>query len=516
MHVRQTLLLISGGFALALAILLVIAGATSREWSSIDRRLYWVDHTQKVISTLDDLEIGLRNAGAAGRDYLMRPDPAYLQRFESGLHDYRVQIEKLEAQTRDNPRQQREVMVAAALIERKISAWRQLLAQRTSIESQGPWLVTAMRTMTISDLLDQVMSLRKAESRLLSQRIDESSDSIHTGRRFVLYGFVLCVGLLLGSFGFVIVQMRRRMRAESQLRSINNSLEERIAARTAALAQSNDNLRLEVQANARAREEIRQLNAGLEQRVHERTVQLESANKELESFSYSVSHDLRTPLRAIVGFSRMLRDRMASRLEAEDSRLLGVIVDNAGRMSVLIDDLLNFSRLGRTQLSRHEVDMQTLAEEVVQELRGEDGAESYPAAQVSCAGLPACYGDRALLGQVWRNLLSNAFKFSGGVERPLIRIEGSEDGEYCHYQVSDNGVGFDMRYYDKLFGVFQRLHTLDEFPGTGVGLAIVQRIIARHGGRVWAEAVPGQGATFHFTVSRIASRAEAPIQEPHA
>lgn len=506
MHVRQTLLLISGGFALALAILLVIAGATSREWGSIDRRLFWVDHTQKVISTLDDIEISLRNAGVAGRDYLTRPDPAYLQHFERALRAYRVQIVQLEAQTRDNPRQHQQVRQSAAMIERKIVIWQGLLAQRGAALPEGLWLAAAMKSLTISDLLDQVMSMRTTESQLLSQRIDESSHSINSGRRFVVYGFVLCIVLLLGSFGFVIVQMRRRLQADSELRSINNSLEERIAARTADLARSNDQLRLEAQANAKAQEEIRQLNAGLEQRVHERTAQLESANKELESFSYSVSHDLRTPLRAIVGFSRMLRDRMASRLEAEDSRLLGVIVDNAGRMSILIDDLLNFSRLGRTQLSRHEVDMQALAEEVLQEVRGQDGADAYPAAQVSCAALPPCYGDRALLGQVLRNLVSNAFKFSGGVELPLIRLDGAEDGDVCHYQVSDNGVGFDMRYYDKLFGVFQRLHTLDEFPGTGVGLAIVQRIIARHGGRVWAEAVTGQGATFHFTLSRIADQ----------
>ena len=146
--------------------------------------------------------------------------------------------------------------------------------------------------------------------------------------------------------------------------------------------------------------------------------------------------------------------------------------------------------------------MQQLMDEVVNEVRLQDGEDAFPAAAISYGALPPCYGDRSLLGQVLRNLLGNALKFSSGVEKPQISIEGVVEGEFCHYHISDNGVGFDMRYYDKLFGVFQRLHTLEEFPGTGVGLAIVQRIIARHGGRVWAEAVPGQGATFHFTVGR--------------
>jgi light-regulated signal transduction histidine kinase (bacteriophytochrome) len=234
--------------------------------------------------------------------------------------------------------------------------------------------------------------------------------------------------------------------------------------------------------------------AHLEATVRKRTEALEAANKELESFSYSVSHDLRAPLRAVDGYARMLEEDYAARLDDEGRRLLGVVRQSSVRMGRLIDDLLAFSRLGRQQLAKLPVDMAELARDVVTELR--NGAT----ASVELGALPGARADRALIRQVWINLVGNALKYSG--KRPDARIEigGRRDGGENVYWVRDNGVGFDMRYADKLFGVFQRLHRADEFDGTGVGLAIVQRVVARHGGRVWAEAKPGEGACFHFSL----------------
>jgi PAS domain S-box-containing protein len=243
----------------------------------------------------------------------------------------------------------------------------------------------------------------------------------------------------------------------------------------------------------RAQDAIAALNVSLQTRGAE----LEQANKELESFSYSVSHDLRAPLRAIDGFSRILAEEHAGNLDADAQRLLGIVRSNTQNMGRLIDDLLAFSRLGRKQIERSRIDMKTLAHDVFTEV---SPVHSNPTPAFHLTALPVAYGDPALIRQVVLNLVSNAVKYSRTRDNPTIQINAyAENGEQV-YLVKDNGVGFDMKYQDKLFGVFQRLHSAEEFEGTGVGLAIVQRIINRHGGRVWAESKVNEGATFYFTL----------------
>jgi len=248
----------------------------------------------------------------------------------------------------------------------------------------------------------------------------------------------------------------------------------------------------------RAQQEIQDLNASLERRVAERTAQLEASNKELESFSYSVSHDLRSPLRAIDGFSRILQEDHNDKLDDEGRRLLGVIRDNSRNMGQLIDDLLEFSRLGRKPLSVAAIDMKHMVEEVLKEFQTASGRQP----ELVIGDLPLAHGDTALVKQVWVNLLANAVKFSAKREQPVIEVSGYDNGAESVYRVKDNGAGFDMRYYDKLFGVFQRLHGPEKFPGTGVGLATVQRVVTRHGGRVWAEGKVNEGATFYFALPK--------------
>jgi PAS domain S-box-containing protein len=245
----------------------------------------------------------------------------------------------------------------------------------------------------------------------------------------------------------------------------------------------------------RAEEELRKYRENLEDIVLERTNKLEAANKELESFSYSVSHDLRAPLRAIDGFSRILLGDYADKLDDEGKRLLNVVRDNAGRMGQLIDDLLRFSRTSRLEMSFSEIDMEGLAHAVVEELHPSDGK-----LQVEIEAIPPATGDHAMIHQVFVNLLSNAIKFSRSRDVAMIKIGGSIKGDEAVYFVQDNGAGFDMQYADKLFGVFQRLHSNNEFEGTGIGLSIVKRIITRHGGRVWAEGKVNEGATIYFAL----------------
>jgi signal transduction histidine kinase len=236
---------------------------------------------------------------------------------------------------------------------------------------------------------------------------------------------------------------------------------------------------------------------GEHRRAQQKTAELMVAYKELDTFSYSVSHDLRAPLRAMDGYSQMLEEDFGTRLDDEGRRLLGVIRSNSLRMGQLIDDLLAFSKLGRQEPAKRPVDMAALAHEVVQEVaRG-------VSAKIEMQALPPAEADRSLLRQVWTNLVGNALKYSGKRADPRIEIGGAEGSGENVYWVRDNGAGFDMRYADKLFGVFQRLHRAEEFPGTGVGLAIVQRIVTRHGGRVWAEGRPGEGACFHFSLPKV-------------
>jgi light-regulated signal transduction histidine kinase (bacteriophytochrome) len=248
--------------------------------------------------------------------------------------------------------------------------------------------------------------------------------------------------------------------------------------------------------------ELARANSSLEERVAARTVELEASNRELEAFSYSVSHDLRSPLRSIDGFSRLVLDENREKLSPESTRWLGLVRTGAQQMGNLIDDLLSFSRLGRVPLKKRRVYTSGVVSEVIAELKLQN-----PNRQIEFVlpDLPPCFADPNLLKQVFRNLLANAVKFTA--KRPTARIEvGTLTGpdqdrpRMITYFVKDDGAGFDMRFSDKLFGVFQRLHRVEDFPGTGVGLALVKRIVERHGGKVWTEGAVDAGATFYLSL----------------
>jgi light-regulated signal transduction histidine kinase (bacteriophytochrome) len=252
-----------------------------------------------------------------------------------------------------------------------------------------------------------------------------------------------------------------------------------------------------VEDQKRAERKVRQLNADLEQRVSERTASLAAANKELEAFSYSVSHDLRAPLRSIDGFSRILQEDYAAQLDHEAQNSLTRVRAAAQRMAQLIDDLLRLSRVTRSELQTVAVDLTALAGEAVATLHPAGSVR--PVRWTIAPGL-AAEGDPRLLRIVLDNLLGNAWKFTGPQPEAHIEFGQAATERGPAFFVRDNGAGFDMAYAGKLFGAFQRMHTMAEFPGTGIGLATVQRIIHRHGGHVWAESAVGQGATFYFTL----------------
>jgi signal transduction histidine kinase len=249
---------------------------------------------------------------------------------------------------------------------------------------------------------------------------------------------------------------------------------------------------------------VSELNRDLELRVAERTAQLEASNKELEAFSYTVSHDLRAPLRAVDGFARILLEEYGSRLDADGQHYLRQVTDNAVGMGQLIDGLLSFSRLNRLTMKSELVEPKAVVQRAIEQVKPDIADRTL---EFEIHDLPPVRSDPILLGQVYANLISNAVKFTRHVSEARVEIGCNGSGEPHVYFVRDNGIGFDMRYADKLFGVFQRLHRSEEYEGSGAGLAIVQRIVHRHGGKIWAESEPGKGAAFYFTLSGAAGAA---------
>jgi len=293
--------------------------------------------------------------------------------------------------------------------------------------------------------------------------------------------------------------------------SFNDMLAE-IERRTQELEASNRKLEREAQERGRAEQEILRLNAELEARVRERTAQLETANRELESFSYSVSHDLRAPLRAIDGFSQALVEDFPEHLPEEARGYLARIRSSAQRMAQLIEDLLNLARVSRGTLERRSVDVSQIAKQVVGELRQREPDRKV---EVSVWDGMRAEADHRLLRAAFENLIGNAWKFTSKAEKAHIEIGALRDHGRATFFVRDNGAGFDMTYADKLFGAFQRLHSANEYAGTGIGLATVQRIVHRHGGRIWAEAEVGKGAVFFFTLGSSEGQAgeSSPVEE---
>jgi hypothetical protein len=290
------------------------------------------------------------------------------------------------------------------------------------------------------------------------------------------------IKLLLNIYQGAIHQNNELIQTRDELRQLNEKLEELVEERTKELKKDE--------------EKILAFNAELENRILERTTQLDAANKELEAFAYSVSHDLRAPLRAVDGFSKFVLEDYEDKLDSEGKRLLNLIRSNIQKMDQLITDLLALSRVARCELNFSGIDMTQMAISMFKEI-----APDVPdKISLKVDPLPEAYADPTYIRQVWANLIANAIKFSSKEKKPSINICGRTENGFNVYYVKDNGVGFNPEYAHKLFGVFQRLHKSDDFEGTGVGLAIIQRIIHRHGGKVWAEGEEGKGATFWFSL----------------
>ncbi len=290
-------------------------------------------------------------------------------------------------------------------------------------------------------------------------------------------------------------EIAERMEAEQKLQRLKNQLEATVAERTIQLQEKIENLDKSEKALLYMVEDLNQMTTELQEERRKLLV----SNQELEAFTYSVSHDLRAPLRAIDGYSKFLLEDYAAMLDDEGKRFIGVILRNASRMDRLITDLLNLSRVSRSEMKPLKTDIRAIALSMYHEMASEEEQNNF---EIILSPMPEVFCDVNLIKQVWQNLIGNALKYSARSSVRKIEIEGADHGTEVVFSIRDHGAGFNEAYKDKLFGVFQRLHGEDEFPGTGVGLAIVQRIILRHGGRVWAEGKVGEGATFYFSLPK--------------
>ena len=445
------------GICIGMLIIATLSYTSFFKISDFQTNYAWVAHTHQVRFKLEQTAFANSDAQAAVRGYVISHNPAFLTPYEDASRKLPLLLTDLNDLVSDNQSQHIKMMQLSASVDRFLA----LIQRAVQLRKSAADPLAAMEFVTegasdraLEQIRTQISMLENAEADFLIQREKTAANSAAETRMLLITGTCLAFLLFGGTFWALSREIRQRKGADEALLASNTTLVRHSA-------------------------------------------QLEQANKELESFSYSVSHDLRIPLRAVSGYASMLAEDYASALDEEGKRMLTVIQTNGKKMGILIDDLLAFSKLGRQTLSATAIDMHVLADNVLNEVRDRDTIHR---ATVLIDEIPQAWGDRALLRQVWSNLISNALKYSSKNAKAKIHISGIDNESESTYSVSDNGVGFDMAYYDKLFGVFERLHTADEFPGTGVGLAIAFRIITRHGGRIWAESKIGKGTTFFFAL----------------
>ena len=412
-----------------------------------------VARSYRVIIATNTLLLDLEDAETGQRGYVITGDPTFLAPYTIALTNTDGDFQTLKGLIQDSKQQER-LASMRPLIDEKLAD----LANSISLRKDQGFTVAQNDVLTkngksIMDSIRKVVAdMQTAESSLLQARMDERNQTVSAIRSVLLWGGIL---------GFLLYLLVNYIISKYVM---GNLVEKPLLER--------------------------------ERRALEDTLK---ANKEMEAFSYSVSHDLRAPLRAIDGFTQILVEDHAGQLDDEGKRIAAIIRASTVQMGHLIDDLLSFSRLGRQEVKKSPVSMRTLANDVYTEVK-----KSVPNRTIdfSIGELPDAAADVNMMRVVWTNLLSNAVKFTGKKEGARIEVGSTSDQTGVTYHVKDNGAGFDMTYINKLFGVFQRLHSTEEFEGTGVGLANVKRVVERHGGKVWAEAKVGEGATFYFTLPR--------------
>ncbi len=460
---------------------------------------YRVDHTQEVLGVIAHARLERVRLQLQAWNYGSTRNPHFLEQFQSDLHELRGNLDRLRILTVDNSAQQKilDQLVPGAM------------AQAYSLESGMPPAPSSPPSSVRApfglpedasseqNLLQLFDALEANEHALFVSRSAAVQRNARQTRLVLFLAGMLTFAILCGGGFLIYREMKMRFEIESGLQRARELLGGKYEEGRAELGQALSNLHEQIGARQLAEDEVCRLNKDLEHRVELRTRELKEANRELEAFSYSVSHDLRAPLRHLDGFSRILQQEYGPQLPEEAVHYLERIRSAASKMADLVEDLLHLSRIGRQLPHLETLALDTLVAEAQAEVLPEAEGRSI---HWQIHSLTEVDADSVLLRQVFTNLFSNAVKFTRRQPRPVIEVGCRQENAETVIFVRDNGVGFDPRYADKLFGVFQRLHRQDEFEGTGIGLATVQRIVHKHGGRVWAESQVDQGATFYFSL----------------
>jgi signal transduction histidine kinase len=443
----------------ALLIMLSIGVLSFRSIVRDQEDREWVTHTHLVVEKLQAARIDITLAETGQRGYILTGEDRYLEPYGSGLKRVQQDNKELRSLTSDNPKQQEaiqrlEPLIAVRLAE--LSAGIEVRKRSGLLAGVEAVAKGSIGEQSMREIASQIAEMRETEEQLLGRRLGTAAAGTRKMKAVIVLGNALGILILLVAGVVIHREACRRNLAEQDLKQANGYLEQR-------------------------------------------TTELSDANSELESFSYSVAHDLRAPLRQIAGYSNVLVQDHGPRLDAEALRYLEKVQDGARKMGRLVDDLLSLSKVGRQELLLQATPLNSLLRQAVEELAPECSGRKVEW-QIGDLFTTDC--DPGLMKQVFVNLLSNAVKYTGKRERAVIQVGQMMQNDRRVIFVRDNGAGFEMQYVGKLFGVFQRLHKARDFEGTGVGLAIVQRIIRKHGGRIWAEAELDQGATFFFTLGR--------------
>ena len=438
------------GMALALVLLSALGAFSYHNMQRQAESAGWVEHTYQVATSLQAVLSEVQDADGSQRLFLVTGASAPLDAFQNNARALPAQIDNVARLVNDNPRQSARLTALRGTIDERLTNARKRIEQRQQLGAAAldVKFISPNAVNLMASIRAQVQTMIGDEDSLLEIRLRQLRTARWRSVVIQSLGGLLSLALLAGVFTSLVRQIFRANRAE--------------------------------------------------QETHDANAQLQGVNAEMRAFSYSVAHDLRAPLRAINGFAQVLEEDHAAALPADARQSLARITANASKMDKLIDDLLALSKVSQQALHAGKVEMDELVRSVYREV-----LESQPDRRVDCriSSLPPAVGDPSLLRQVWYNLIGNALKFTRGCENTHIEIGGNVAGpEFATYFIRDNGAGFDMRYADKLFGAFQRLHRPADFEGTGIGLALVHRIIHRHGGTIWAEGEENKGAFFAFTL----------------
>ena len=453
------------GLAAASALLLLVAffSYLGLVANSNDRRR--VAHTNQVLEKLADIRANMLDAETGERGYILTGQDSFLRPYERGLAQIHQNLKDVRDLTSDNPRQQN----ALDRIEPLVNARLAELTERIEVRrKQGLSAgVIAVREGPGKQLMDQITAIiedmQREEDRLLLQRSAELEASSQTTRVVIVFGEALGFFFLLIAGWVIHKEMIQRRNAEEAVNRLNAELERKVIARTAQLA--------------------------------ERAKDLERSNSELQQFAYVASHDLQEPLRTVASFTQLLAKRYQDKLDDKAREFINFAVEGSKRMQDLINDLLAYSRVGTQAKPLQPVDCNTVLDRVLKSL---ERAIRDSAAVVTRDPLPRVFADDVQLGQLLQNLIANALKFCQGP--PRIRISAEPAGDLWKISVRDNGIGISLEHRERIFVIFQRLHTKQQYPGTGIGLAICKKIAERHGGRIWVEPAPGGGSIFSFTI----------------